>query len=120
MTVEQSSDPNEIPAARPPEKATPSAWSRILASLLFSLAAFEMLALYSLVHWRIMFDREAYPDGVSAAVCEVLSHLYALRIVFAVLAMVWAVWAYRARPHWEAAVVFALAVGALLSVFLMT
>lgn len=120
MTSEQSSDSNEIPAARPPEKATRLAWSRILASLLFSLAAFEMLGLYGLVHWRIMFDREAYPEGVSDAVYEVLNHLYALRIVFAVLATVWAIWAYRGRPHWAAAVAFALAVGAMLSVFLMT
>ena len=77
-------------------------WSLAIASLLFSAATFEMFVLYGIVHWQIMFrtnpDAQRPPD----AVFTVLDHLALLRVVFAVLALVWAVWSFRACPKWAA------------------
>ena len=91
-----------------------------MASIAFSLAAFEMMILYGIVHFEIMLDKKAYPDPASlSAVFKVLDQLHLLRLIFPGLALVWALCAFRGRPRWPALVALCLALVALLQAFVM-
>ena len=88
------------PSGRPRHRF--SSWSLVIASLLFSAATFEMLVLYGIVHWQIMFRADLPAERPPYAVFTVLGHLFRLRVLFSVLALVWALWSFRACPKWAA------------------
>ena len=79
-------------------------WSEVAASLAFSAATFEMFVLYGIVHWQIMFRWKP--------------HL--LRLIFAVLALVWAFWSFRGAPRWAAWIALGLALVALFTNAIIT
>ena len=88
--------------------------SEVIASLAFSVATFEMLVLYGIVHWDIMLRwRLETPELPKAAVFTVLDHLGLLRLVFATLALVWAVWSFRGAPRWTSWIALGFAILAL-------
>ena len=88
----------------------------MFASLLFSAATFEMLVLYGIVHWQIMFRKTLEAPRPPEAVFLVLGHLAWLRIIFALLAFVWAVWSFRTCPRWVSLMALALSLGALMTI----
>jgi hypothetical protein len=88
-------------------------WSEVVASLVLSAATFEMLVLYGIVHWDIMFRWSSETPKPPDAVFTVLNHLGALRLVFAVLAFVWAIWSFHGAPRWAAWLALGFAVVAL-------
>ncbi len=90
-----------------------SRWSEVVASLVFSAMTFEMLVLYGIVHWDIMFRWRPEAAQPPNAVFMVLGHLSSLRLVFAVLALVWAVWSFRRAPRLATWVAVGLALAAL-------
>jgi hypothetical protein len=90
-------------------------WSEVVASLVFSAATYEMLVLYSIVHWDIMFRWTSKVPQPPQAVFTVLGHLSMLRLVFAALALVWAVWSFQKAPRWATWVALGAAVVALFS-----
>ena len=95
-------------------------WAAVLASLIFSVAAYEMFDLYALVHWRIMFRTSPEIPEPPFAVFTVLGRLAWLRFDFAVLALVWAVWSFRTGPRWASIVALAVSFLALgLTVIMM-
>jgi hypothetical protein len=81
----------------------------------FSAATFEMLVLYGIVHWGIMFRYTPDAPAPPRAVFTVLGHLSILRLVFSTLALVWAIWSFREAPRWAARAALGLAVAALFS-----
>jgi hypothetical protein len=89
-------------------------WSLVLASLCFSAAAFEMLVLYGIVHWQIMFRTDPNAPRPPQAVYIVLDHLWGLRAVFALLALAWAIWSFRSCPKWASLVALAVSFAILL------
>ncbi len=91
-------------------------WSTLIASLIFSAAAFEMLVLYGIVHWQIMFEPDPSAPDPPKAVFTVLAHLFRLRLGFAVLAVVWAFWSFDGCPRKAAIVALVVSLFALLSV----
>jgi hypothetical protein len=94
--------------------------SEVVASFIFSVATFEMLVVYGIVHWNIMFRYTPDMSEPPEAVFTVLGHLSMLRLVFSVLALVWAVWSFRGAPRWAAWTALGFAVVALLSNAVMT
>jgi hypothetical protein len=99
-----------LPDAAPVRR---SGWSEVLASLVLSAATFEMLVLHGIVHWDIMFRWRPEAPEQRDAVFTVLDHLSVLRLVFAVLALVWAIWSFRRAPRWAAWVAVGVSVIAL-------
>ena len=100
--------------------AFPSVWPSALASMAFSFAAFAMLRLYALVHWKIMMDEGWRRDeALVKHVYQLLDELFWLRLFFAVLAAVWALWSFRGKPRLMAMVALAFSVGALVSLMVM-
>jgi hypothetical protein len=97
-----------------------SRWSEFVASLIFSVATFEMLRLYGIVHWQIMFRWKPETPPAPRAVFAVLGELGWLRLTFAVLALIWALWSFRAAPRWAAWVATGLALLALFSNLILT
>ena len=93
-----------------------NSWSLVLASLLFSAATYEMLVLYGVVHWQIMFRVERDAPRPPEAVFAVLGHLGWLRIIFALLAFIWAVWSFRSCPRWASLVALMLSIAALMTI----
>jgi hypothetical protein len=96
-----------------PSERGPARWSLAVASILFSAAAFEMLVLYSIVHWEIMFRGSLDGKGPPDAVFTVLGHLWWLRAAFAGLAFVWAIWSLRGYPKWAAIAALVVSMAAL-------
>ena len=99
----------------PPAIADPGEhrrWSEVVASLAFSLATFEMLTLYGIVHWDIMFRWTVEAAEPRQAVLRVLGHLSMLRLIFAALALAWVIWSFRGAPRWAAWVALGLAIAA--------
>lgn len=94
-------------------------WSALIASLVFSAATFEMLVLYGIVHWQIMFQPDLSSPRPPEAVFTVLAHLARLRLVFAVLAVIWAIWSFRGCPRGAALFALAVSLFAILSVGIM-
>ena len=92
-----------------------SRWSEVFASLVFSAATCEMHVLYGIVHWQIMFRLAFEAPNAPEAVFTVLGHISVLRLGFAVLALVWAVWSFRRAPRWAAWVALVTAIAALCS-----
>lgn len=102
---------------QPPEpKGDRRSLSSACASLLFSVATYEMFVLYGIVHWQIMFRKTPDAPRPPEAVLVVLGHLGWLRIIFAILAFVWAIWALRSSPRWAASIALALSLGALMTI----
>lgn len=91
-------------------------WSCVCASLLFSVATLEMLVLYGIVHWQIMFRKTPDAPRPPEAVFVVLGHLGWLRTIFAVLAFLWAIWSLRTSPRWAAIIALALSLFALMTI----
>jgi hypothetical protein len=94
-------------------------WSTLIASLIFSAAAFEMLVLYGVVHWQIMFEPDPSAPDPPKAVFTVLAHLFRLRLGFAVLAVVWAFWSFRGCPKGAAIAVLVVSLLALFTVLIV-
>ena len=91
-------------------------WSLVFASLLFSAATYEMLVLYSIVHWEIMFRTNPNAPRPPEAVFVVLGHLAYLHMIFALLAFVWAVWSFRSCPKWASFIALAVSLAALMTI----
>lgn len=87
----------------------PSAWPAIGASIIFSIAVYIMLYLYSFVHWNIMFNEIKPYSTPIPAVYTVLKGLAWLRLSFTILAIIWAAWSFKGIPRWGSiiALVFA-------------
>ena len=86
-------------------------WPSILASIVFSCATYAMLGLYSTVHWQIMLNKGRPRNGdLLEHVYPVLTQLAWLRIIFAVLALTWAIWSFTGRPRSASIAALALAV----------
>jgi hypothetical protein len=79
-------------------------WSTVIASLLFSAVSFEMVNLYGIVHWKLMFPDSVKGQRPPEAVFEVLNHLGVLQAAFAGLGIVFAIWSFR-TIHRQAAVI---------------
>jgi len=75
-----------------------------------------MLVLYGIVHWQIMFRKTPDAPRSPEAVMVVLGHLGWLRIIFAMLAFVWAILALRSSPRWAAIIALALSLFALMTI----
>jgi glucan phosphoethanolaminetransferase (alkaline phosphatase superfamily) len=88
-------------------------WSLVCASLLFSATTFEMLMLYGIVHWQVMFQTDPQSPRPPEAVFTVLVHLWYLRIIFALLALVWAIWSFRSCPKWASLIAVVVSLAAL-------
>jgi membrane-associated PAP2 superfamily phosphatase len=89
-------------AATPGASPRQPSWPAGTASLTFSVLSLFLFFLYSKTHWRVVFDhyREMSP-GLRGAALHVLNGLEIYRVV-AVVALVFAVWAFRGRPRWLA------------------
>ena len=94
-------------------------WSLVIASLLFSMATYEMLRLYGVVHWRIMFRPNPGASPPPEAVFDVLGELFWLRAIFAVLAFVWAVWSFRACPRWASSIALAFSLLSVMTIIVV-
>jgi hypothetical protein len=88
-------------------------WSVVVPSLVFSAATFEMLFLYGIVHWDIMFRWRLETPEPPKAVFTVMSHLIFLRLAFAALALIWAVRSFCGAPRWAAWIALGFAILAL-------
>jgi hypothetical protein len=93
----------------------PIPWASIVASVVFSVATFEMLVLYGIVHWGIMFPLALESRTRPEAVFTVLSHLTWLRLLLSICAVIWAVWAVRASRRWLSWTALAFAILALMT-----
>jgi hypothetical protein len=76
-----------------------------LASLLLSATSFWLLRIYSSLHWKVIFARNA--EGIAAAPLQILLGIldqldlgYRLIAVAALAFNVWALW--RGKPRWLA------------------
>jgi hypothetical protein len=98
----------------------PNRLSEVIASFVFSLATYEMLVLYGIVHWGIMFRDTPDAPKPPEAVFTVLGHLSMLRLVFSVLAVVWGIWSFRGAPRWAAWAALGIAGLALFSNLVVT
>lgn len=96
-----------------------SGWPTILASFIFSLSTYAMLCLYGLVHGKIMLDGGMPRKPEIKEVYPLLTALGRLRIVFAILALIWAVWSLKGRPRWAGVVALAFAAFAVCTIFVM-
>jgi hypothetical protein len=116
MTADLTTDSERDNTA--PAEAAPAckSWSFVLASLLFSAATYEMLVLYGIVHWQIMFRWDPTAPRPPEAVFVVLGHLARLRAAFAILAFVWAVWSFRACPRWASVIALIISLVALMTI----
>lgn len=75
-----------------------------------------MLQLYSLVHWRIMFNNGKLSDPqILEPVYTVLTELAWLRLSFAVLAVIWAAWSFKGMPRWGSIIALIFAVFAVMT-----
>lgn len=101
---------NSLPETAPVRRF---GWSEVLASLVLSAATFEMLVLHGIVHWDILFRWRPEAPEQREAVFTVLDHLGVLRLVFALLALVWAIWSFRRAPRWAAWVAIGVSIIAL-------
>jgi len=79
-----------------------------------------MLVLSGIVHWQIVFRMAVATPRPPEAVCLVLEHLGWLRIIFAVLAFVWAIWAFRSSPRWAAIIALVISLVALMTIGVIT
>ena len=75
-----------------------------------------MLVLYGIVHWEIMLRKTPDAPRPPDAVFTVLGHLGWLRIIFALLAFIWAVWSFRTCPKWASLIALAVSLGALITI----
>ena len=78
-----------------------------------------MFVLYGIVHWQIMFWTGPGAERPPAAVFTVLGHLWWLRVVFAALAVIWAIWSFRGSPKWAATVALIVSLVALMTIILI-
>ena len=95
-------------------------WLIVVASIVFSIAAFEMFNLYGIVHWKIMFPQTRMGEHPSDAVFSVLDHLGLLRLIFTLLAIIWAIGSFRVCPRWASMIALLLSLAALMAIFLIT
>jgi len=82
-----------------PENAPRRSWLPAGISLVFSAAAIEMMMLYGRVHEQLLLDAS---DAPQQAIVTILAHLGWLRVIFAVLAMLTTLQAFRTGPRWAA------------------
>ena len=115
----KTSDQSNFEQQTPEPKVDRRSLSSACASLLFSVATYEMFVLYGIVHWQIMFRKTPDASRPPEAVFVVLGHLGWLRIIFAILAFVWAIWSLRSSPRWAAIIALALSLGALMTIGLV-
>ena len=97
-----------------------SRWSTMAASLIFSLSEYVMLSLYATVHWKIMFNSTISDDKILLEhTYSVLDMLRWLRIIFAVLAIVYASILYESGSKLLAVIASFFAVLAIMTVFVV-
>jgi len=96
-----------------------SGWSTLIASLVFSAATFEMLVLYGIVHWQVMFRSGERTERTPDAVFTVLEHLWWLRLVFAILAVVWGIWSFGRCARWATTIALSTSLLALMTTAIM-
>ena len=79
-----------------------------------------MCYIYGIVHWKIMLNKDVPRNPeLLRHVYPLLAQLFYLRIIFAVLAIVWAAWSFRGTPRWGSWVALVLAVFAAMTVFIV-
>ena len=105
-----------------------SAWTYAVPSIVCTIAAFFMLSLYSQIHWNIMMkisvnkmmnEERPIDSELLNNIYPVLKELGILRVAFAVLAMIWAIWSFKGRPRWAAIVALGFAICAMMTVFII-
>ena len=85
------------------------AWPAGIASIAFSGLALFLFSLYGKLHWRVLFDHyKEMSEDLRRPALQVLNGLEIYRIV-AILALIFAVWAFRGRPRWVAWVALPIA-----------
>lgn len=93
----------EKPRGQNQQKRHASAWPAASASFVFTATTVYLSYLYTYLHWRVVFSPERYDsqltEGLKSALLVVLGRLEYYR-VFAVLALLWGLWALRGRPRW--------------------
>jgi sterol desaturase/sphingolipid hydroxylase (fatty acid hydroxylase superfamily) len=105
-----------------------SAWTYAVPSIVCTIAAFFMLSLYSQIHWNIMMKISAskimkqerpIDSELLDSIYLVLTELGILRVAFAVLALIWAIWSFKGRPRWAAMVALGFSICAVLTIFII-
>lgn len=105
-----------------------SSWTYAVPSLVCTIATFFMLSLYSQIHWNIMMkisinrlmkEERLIDSELLDNIYPVLTELGILRVAFAVLALIWAIWSFKGRPRWAAMVALGFAIGAVLTIFVV-
>ena len=125
--IEVMNDGEEQDANR--ETATSvSAWTYAVPSIVCTISTFFMLSLYSQLHWnimmkisinRIMKEERPIDSELLDNIYPVLTELGLLRVAFAVLALIWAIWSFKGRPRWAAMVALGFAICAMLTIFII-
>lgn len=105
-----------------------SAWTYAVPSIVCTIATFFMLSLYSQIHWnimmkisinRIMNEEGPIDSELLDNIYPVLSELGILRVAFAVLALIWAIWSFKGRPRWAAMAALGFSICAVLTIFII-
>lgn len=97
-----------------------SRWSIIIASLIFSFSAYTMLHLYSIVHWKIILNGGTpLEDKTKECAFMLLGTLMWLRLIFVVLAVIYAVLSYTQGLRLGSIIASIFAVLAILTIFIM-
>ena len=89
-------------------------WAPALASVLFSGTSTILFYAYSLLHWRVLSHHYGeFGEPVRKELFGLLRTLEVYRLC-ALLAVIFAIWAIRHRPHWPGYVVLAFSLIAVL------
>lgn len=105
-----------------------SAWTYAVPSIVCTISTFFMLSLYSQVHWgimmkisinKIMKEERPIDSELLDSIYPVLTELGILRIAFAVLALVWAIWSFKGRPRLVALIALGFAICAVMTIFII-
>ena len=122
MTNSEDQSTNSEPSAHV------SAWTYAIPSIVCTFTTFFMLSLYSQIHWNIMMkisinkimnEERPIDSELLNNIYPVLTELAILRVAFAVLALIWAIWSFKGRPRWGAMVALGFAICAVMTIFII-
>jgi len=68
---------------------------------------------------KMMNEERPIDSELLNNIYPVLKELGILRVAFAVLAMIWAIWSFKGRPRWAAIVALGFAICAMMTVFII-
>lgn len=78
-----------------------SAWPIALGSIGFSFTSLFLFGLYSTLHWKVLSHHQEMTEELKTPLFYMLGSLEFYRL-FALVALVWSIWAFRGRPKWLA------------------